>query len=273
MTRSLFRYYGGKWRVAPWIVSHFPEHRIYIEPFGGAGSVLFRKPKSYAELFNDLNHEIVNLFRILQDDVKKKNLQEKLSLTPFARMEYDNAFIPSDDEIENARRFLIRAGMGYHADSVIAKNYKSGFRTDFRRKHSLPAHNWASYPGYIDIFADRLAGVIIENMDAFALIEKHKDDSNILWYLDPPYPHDTRTQANKHKYAYELTDEQHRLLIDLLQQIRGMVIISSYDNPIYTELEKSGWKKESRTYRNNTYQSGARTECIWINQECLKEGI
>lgn len=268
MRRSLFRYYGGKWRIAPWIVSHFPEHKVYIEPFGGAGSVLLRKPRSYSELFNDLNSDIVSLFQILCDDTQKKILQVKLLLTPYAREVYDNAYIPSEDKIENARRFLIRSMMGYHADSVITSNCKSGFRNDFNRSLSIPSHNWASYPGYLDVFVERLKGVIIENTDAFKLIDKHKEQENILWYLDPPYPPDTRTRANIHSYAFEMTSEQHKQLIDLILKVKGMLIISSYDNDIYRKLETFGWRKEMKVYRNNTFQSGERTECLWINPQC-----
>jgi len=63
-TRSLLRYFGGKWAIAPWVLSHLPPHRIYVEPFGGAASILLRKPRSRIEVYNDLDEEIVGIFRI-----------------------------------------------------------------------------------------------------------------------------------------------------------------------------------------------------------------
>ena len=61
-------------------------HRVYIEPFGGAASVLLQKPRSYAEVYNDLDGEVVNLFRVTRDTGEE--LQRVLALTPFAREEY-----------------------------------------------------------------------------------------------------------------------------------------------------------------------------------------
>lgn len=90
MPRPIVRYFGGKWKLAPWIIQHLPQHRVYVEPFGGGGSVLLRKPRSYAEVYNDLDGEIVNLFLIARDHGQE--LQQKLELTPFARDEFNGSF-------------------------------------------------------------------------------------------------------------------------------------------------------------------------------------
>src|SRR5580693_7247078 len=99
--RPALRYHGGKWMLAPWIVSHFPEHRIYTESFGGAASVLLRKPKSYAEIYNDLDGEIVNVFKVMRDD--GESLKAALTLTPFAREEFLGAYEDSPNALERAR--------------------------------------------------------------------------------------------------------------------------------------------------------------------------
>lgn len=89
VVRPLLRYHGGKWRLAPWIISFFPDHRIYTEAYGGAASVLLRKKRSYAEVYNDLDGEIVNLFRVLRNPAQARELIRLVALTPFAREEFE----------------------------------------------------------------------------------------------------------------------------------------------------------------------------------------
>ena len=106
-TRPVLRYHGGKWRLAPWIISHFPPHRVYVEPFGGAASVLLRKPRSYAEVYNDRWADVVNVFRVLREPVRARALKRLIALTPFARDEFapidDKLFASTDDRRWGAR--------------------------------------------------------------------------------------------------------------------------------------------------------------------------
>ena len=139
--RPILRYHGGKWMLAPWIISHFPEHRTYVEPFGGAASVLLQKPRTYSEVYNDLDGEIVNLFRVVRDNGAA--LIEKLKLTPFARQEYRLSFETCDDALEQARRTVIRSFMGF-GSNALARGIKSGFRGNSSRSGTTPAHDWGT---------------------------------------------------------------------------------------------------------------------------------
>src|SRR3954471_8601570 len=100
-TRPVLRYHVGKWILAPWIISHFPSHRVYTEAFGGAASVLMRKPRSYGEVYNDLDGEIVNLFHVLRGP-RAGELIASLRLTPFARIEFEESYETAADPVEQA---------------------------------------------------------------------------------------------------------------------------------------------------------------------------
>ena len=144
--RPIVRYHGGKWKLAPWIIGHLPPHRVYVEPFGGGASVLLRKPRSYAEVYNDLDGEMVNLFRMARDNGRE--LLELLRLTPFARDEFAKAYEQASEPIEQARRTVIRAFMGFGSN---AHNRPTGFRSNSNRSGTTPARDWMfqSAPGLI----------------------------------------------------------------------------------------------------------------------------
>ncbi len=186
-TRPILRYFGGKWRLAPWIISLMPPHRTYVEPFGGAASVLLRKERCYDEVFNDLDGDVVNLFRMARD--RGEELAEAVRLTPFSRREYSEAQAVCADPLENARRLVVRSFMGFGADSCARK---SGFRAVARSQRRVPAKDWTNYPEALKVVIERLRGVIIEEDNAENIIRRH-DSPEALIYADPPYCHSTRT--------------------------------------------------------------------------------
>ena len=151
--RPILRWHGGKWKLAPWILGHFPQHRTYVEPFGGAASVLLQKPRSYAEIYNDLDGEVVNLFRVARD--AGPELRRRLELTPFSREEFVESYVQTDDAIEQARRTVARAFMGFGSN---AHNRATGFRANSNRSATTPAHDWNNYPSAFDAIIDRLRG-------------------------------------------------------------------------------------------------------------------
>ena len=240
--------------AAPWIISQMPPHRIYTETFGGGGSVLMRKPRSYAEVYNDLDGELFNLFRVVRD--QGDALRSALYLTPFARDEFFAAYEPSDDPIEQARRTVILAYMGFGSNSVVKI---SGFRSNANRSGTTPAYDWSHYPDCVPAMIERLRGVIIENKDAKEIMASN-DHADALHYVDPPYVLSTRSYG-KGGYRHEMTDEQHRELASFLKTLKGMVIVSGYPSALYDEIY-AGWDRIER----KQMADGAleRTEVLWM---------
>jgi len=132
MKHPLIRYHGGKFRLAHWVIAHMPNHNCYTETFGGAAGVLLQKPRAYAEVYNDLDGDIVNLFKVLRSSSSREKLIEQLILTPYSREEFENSWEVAEDSIERARRTIIRAQMGF--GSAGATKGITGFRIDTKRQ-------------------------------------------------------------------------------------------------------------------------------------------
>lgn len=263
--RPVMRYHGGKWKLGPWIISHFPEHQVYVEPYGGAASVLMQKPRSYAEVYNDLDSEIVNVFRVLRDSSAAVELERLIRLTPFSHDEFDCSYIPNENPIEQARRTIFRTFAGYGSDG---HTNQTGFRHNTTRAHSIPAHDWACYPDNIRMFCERLQGVVIENMAADRVILAH-DSQETLHYIDPPYVKASRSDDGD-DYRFEMNDDQHSELAKLLHNVSGMVILSGYRCELYDDLYHD-WKSETKS----AWASGAkeRTETLWCSPNIKSVGF
>lgn len=260
-TRPLLRWHGGKWLLAPWIISHFPKHRVYVEPFGGAGSVLMRKPRSYAEIWNDLDDGVVNLFRILRSD-QAHELLRRVRLTPFARTEFDDTSGPLPlDPLEKARHLIVRSFMGFGSN---AHGRATGFRANSNRSGTAPAHDWTNYPDALRLVIERLAGVVIENRDAKKVMATH-DGADTLHYVDPPYVWSTRGD-DRPDYVHELEDADHEELLAFLTGLTGMVVLSGYPSHLY-DFALPGWRRVER----EALADGARkrTEVLWINPQAV----
>lgn len=275
--RPVLRYHGGKWKLASWVLQHFPPHHVYIEPFGGAASVLLKKPRSYGEVYNDLDGEVVNVFRMLRDPATAHELRRRLELTPFARDEFRAAYGEATDDIDRACKMITRAFMGFGSASMTRTNM-TGFRSNSNRSGTTPATDWANWPQYVPQIVERLRGVIIENRDAAIIIAQHAEDRSLI-YADPPYPPDTRSSlANKngnsyrrgatpgtsgHYYRHDMVDDDHRALAVLLHETKGMVCVSGYPCPLYDDELYSDWDRV--TTKHMADGAKARTEALYMN--------
>ncbi len=261
--RPVLRYHGGKWLLALWISSHFGQHRVYVEPFGGAASVLMRKRRSPVEIYNDRWGTVVNVFRVLRDPEKAAELTRLLYLTPFARDEFDQVTTIGEaqlSDVEQARRTILRSFAGFGSASTNGA-HATGFRAVSASAKS-PGQDWANYPAQISGFVQRLRGVVIENRDALQVIRQH-DSPHTLYYLDPPYPHCVRNMRRGNAmYACEMTDEDHKVLAGVIHQVRAMVIISGYECDLYRDLF-GDW---TQFQKEHVVDGGRkRYESIWLN--------
>lgn len=259
LKRPALRYHGGKWNLAPWLISLFPRHDIYVEPFGGAASVLLRKPRSRIEVYNDLDNEVVELFQILRDPALSLDLIRLLELTPFGREEFEQAYECADSPLERSRRLVVRSFSGFGSHSHNAAN-SNGFRWHPSKSY---AAEFANLPACLQAVTARLRGVTIENQRADRLIAQ-QDTPETFFFLDPPYPESTRDSGGK-GYRFEMLDGEHRSLAAQLRGIQGKVLICGYRCALYDQLFSDWSFLERKSYANGQKGRGDRTEAVWAN--------
>ena len=271
--KSPINWYGGKYYMAKDIIEIFPKHKMYVEGFGGAGHVLFRKEKSELEVYNDLHSGLYLFFKLLREN--NEEFIRRLSLTPYSREEFENSkrWMYEDDEIEKARKFYVRT-----MQSVASNGGWCYAKSKSRRGMCQSVSRWlGNIEENLSGAIERLKEVQIENLDVLDLIKKY-DKEDTLFYLDPPYVPETRKQ--KKSYDYEMTREQHIELINTLINVKGKVILSGYDNDIYNKLLDNGWKKiilgefSKRGQKTNNGELTKGKEFVWINydlDEILKD--
>ncbi len=256
--RQLMKYPGSKWSLSKWIISFFPEHHSYLEPFFGSGAVLFNKEPSRIETVNDLDGEVVNLFHCIKSDSDK--LMRLSELTPYAIDVFENAFAAkcTEEPYQRALEFLVRCDMGH---GFRTNGEKTGFKMDIQgREAAYAVRHWNQVPDIIAQCAVRLKGVQVENRPAVDVIKRF-NHPNVLIYADPPYLLETR---HGKQYRCEMEESEHIELCETLSNHKGPAIVSGYESELYDNYLK-GWHKEyhiSRNQRNKTVK-----ETLWMNFE------
>ncbi|OES45255.1 DNA methyltransferase [Domibacillus iocasae] len=238
--------------MADWIISHMPAHETYLEPFFGSGAVFFNKPSSIVETINDLDEQVVNLFKVIRDHPDQ--LAWLIEFTPLSRQEYYESYEAADDSIEDARRFLIRCWQAIGAKT----SDRTGWRSIISANGPKTARDWTKLPEKILLVADRLKDAQIEHQPAIQLLERYQRP-DVLIYADPPYIIETRT---KRHYKCEMTLDDHVELLEMLDKHPGPVLLSGYAHPVYDDRLKH-WHRETMDV---SAEAGARREeVLWIN--------
>lgn len=258
-THPALRYYGGKWRIANWVIKHFPAHTCYCEPFGGGASVLLRKEQVAFEVYNDLDKGVCTFFRMLRE--RPDELIRAIELTPYSREEYERAYDHTDDPLEQARRLFVRSWQGYGGPRHRSM---TGWKVQKRSWHSGRADQLSEWQHAKDLWrtVERLERVQLENDQALKVIRRF-DGPETLFYCDPPYPSETRNARwCKISYQHEITGQDHYHLANVLKKIDGYAVISSYPNAAYDELFVD-WHRAER--RANTMNGTSAREVLFVS--------
>jgi len=260
-----FGWYGGKFSHLDWLLPLLPYSHHYCEPFGGSAAVLLNRQSSPVETYNDADGEVVNFFRVLRE--QKDKLIEAIGLTPFSREELSIAVSEPTNglsDLERARRFFVRARQ---TRTGLAQTASSGrwatCRNSSRAGMAGAVSRWLGSIDGLPKIAERLLRVQIENRPAIEIIRQYDSDGT-LFYCDPPYPHESRGDRNA--YGYEMSNDGHRELADVLRKAKGLVAISGYHCELMDDLY-FGWRRIDAPVKICHSVKQARQEVLWVNYD------
>lgn len=252
--RPALRYFGAKWRLAPWIQQYFPTHVCYVEPYAGSAAVLLQKPPSEIEVLNDIDEDIVTFFRVLRDTPQR--LIAAIERTPYSRAEYAQAQYRTAEPLERARRFYVRSWQGWGGGS---RNGGWRYQHSLNRGKSVVA-DWNQVE-HLWLVAERLKDAFIECDAALNVITRF-DTPGTLFYLDPPYLKTTRSEQRT-RYVHDMAQDDHVALLEAIQQVQGKVVLSGLRNALYAEY-LSDWHTVEKSART-TSPKRQTTEVLWLS--------
>ena len=266
MKKNTLRYHGSKWLLARWLIPMMPESEVYVEGFGGSGSVLIQRSRCVLDVYNDLDYEVVTYFKVLRN--RTDELLNALYLTPFAYEEFNRSvYEPDLDELEVARRFYVRSFQSIAGPTARWRSYwrRQKMIGEASNGHGRLTPAAVSFARLDKLYyvADRFRGVQIECMEIMDLLDRY-DYPNVFWYLDPPYMKDTRKAWAQAAYKHEMSDDQHLDLLNRIKSLEGSVMISGYSSDVY-EDHLSDWNRAETKSRINGVETA--TEVVWMNYD------
>ncbi len=261
----VLKYSGSKWNIAGKLVELILPHKSYVEPYFGSGAVLFNKEPSAIKTINDLDSDVVNLFRCIREE--PETMARLVMTTPYSREAYDASFAetpitgipPEDNRFRKACWFLTRMWQGYGSRN---DGYRSGWKYDaVGRERMYALWDWYALPEWIVEVAERLRKVQIEHRPALEVIRRF-DNPGAFLYLDPPYLLGTRSHK---QYRHEMEDADHEELLKTILQSKAWIMISGYESEMYNDY-LHGWHKAS--FSSCADGGRRRQEVVWMNYEC-----
>ncbi|SOH02808.1 DNA adenine methylase [Candidatus Kuenenia stuttgartiensis] len=253
---------GGKYQLTGWLSKYMPGHVCYVEPFAGAGHLLFSKRPSPVEVLNDIDGNLISFFRVIKDTEKRQKLIETLENMPYARSLWQDirtrwkaGDLPGD-AIERAAWWFYLNRVTYGGDMQTG-----GFAMPSITGRN-PAQSYCNTIDSLEHVAGRLRGVTIECLSYDEVVRRY-DSPDSFFYVDPPY-----LNAEGY-YGDSFTENDHYRLSELLHGIKGKAMISHYQNSLYESLYADFNRHEYQSFKGSHKSAGEKkpvtVECLYMN--------
>ena len=262
---------GGKYYLTGWLSQYIPEHTVYVEPFCGAGHLLFSKEPSQVEVINDADSRLIAFFELLKDDTKRSKLIQTLDNMPYSRRLWQeirsrwNQGNISQNEIERAAWWYYLNRTTFSGDQK-----RGGFAIPSTTGRN-PAQSYYNAIDGLEHIAKRLRGVTVECLN-YANCIKRYDAEGTFFYADPPY---VNTEDYYGKDCFTLQD--HYKLAELLHGIKGHVMVTHYQNSLYDDLYKGWHRYEYQSFKGSHKSTGETKpktqECLFTNYEAAQRSL
>lgn len=276
---SPIHWFGGKCRMIRYLLPFVPEHKVYVELFGGGASLLLAKKPSPVEIYNDIDSGLVNFFKVLIDEKMFAEFKIKVSLLACSRelwKEYKETWQLDPDPVMRAVKWFVVARQSFSGE--FGHGWSSSFKT-IRRGVASSVSSWLGCVDKLPEVHGRLQLAQIECMDWRHVINKYDSDET-FFYFDPPYVKSTRSEG---RYKCELEYSDHVDLVNRLVDLKGMALLTMYDHKLYSVLLSDGWGRiklericdaAGRTRGTGLLGDGGvcdqvRVEYIWMNSKLM----
>lgn len=228
-------YYGGKQNLVSTILPLFPDHHTYIEPFVGGGAVFWAKPKSRVEIINDYNRELINFYECVQNEFV--DLEKMIRISLHSRSLHSDASV-----VYNNPHMFSRTKRAWAVWVLAAQSFSSQLDGSFgydRMSGTTSSKIQNKRDGFTMDYSIRIQDVQIECTDALRVI-RSRDCGGALHYCDPPYFNSDCGHYNGY------TEEDFTSLLQLLSEIEGKFLLSSYESDVLARFKKeNGWVQMS----------------------------
>ena len=261
-------FFGGKARLLSFLLPRLPPLPNFVEPFGGAASVLINRPRMEGrEVYGDINEGLVNMFTDLRD--RPEHTVWRMRFTPYARRTLAEARQQVPDGLamrnglfQSVASMAVQRGHWWAQGKHKASNaHAEAARCGLSREGWLPVEEAPLYQ-----IARRLDGVELLHANAFTLLREWLGQDDTLIYIDPPYLIETR-RGDGGELVFELSHQEHEELLALCLTARAHVAVSGYPSPLYEQALKDWRRVNKAAYSSAGYGrlDGKRTEVLWTN--------